>query len=427
MAITDGLVACWDLDEASGARLAHIGGAGNTLLPRNDPLGVPGYNGQAAGLVKASQQYLYNATASPLPLNSAFSILFYVRPSTMPTATSGLLTNGYSTATGQYDFVILTLPTARVLASFDGGGGGVVTSSNALVVGQWNQVLLWRSFLPDPTVLHLQVNGGPIITATFAPQGASAMPRFNVGATGGIGGAAFDYFDGAFDRITFWNRALSEGELALVRSSGAGSDCTFQSPSACEPLPDWIAYGATGGPEWGTALFAAPGGWEQRTQLWIQVRGRWDVSFLNVSKAQATTLVDFFRAVAWGKAGSFCFMDWRDHTFDNDIATGDGIASTFQLVKVYTSGTLSYARPLTRPIVSSLVVTVNGVETSAYTVDAVSGRLLFAAPPANGAVMHASGDFEVLVRFETDQLMVTCVTPEVFSCTGLGLVELIGE
>ena len=57
-------------------------------------------------------------------------------------------------------------------------------------------------------------------------------------------------------------------------------------PNTCEPLPAWIAYGATGGPEWGTALFAAPGGWEQRTQLWTQVRGRWDVSFLNGTRAR---------------------------------------------------------------------------------------------------------------------------------------------
>jgi uncharacterized protein (TIGR02217 family) len=195
----------------------------------------------------------------------------------------------------------------------------------------------------------------------------------------------------------------------------------------CEPLPAWIAYGATGGPEWGTALFAAPGGWEQRAQMFAQVRGRWDVSFINVSKAQATVLVDFFRAVAHGRAGSFCFTDWRDYTFANVIGTGDGTTSAFQLVKVYTSGTLSYARPLTRPIVSRLVVTVNGVLTSAYTVTEPGGMVQFDAPPPSGAVIHASGDFEVLVRFETDQLMVTCVAPNVFSCAGLGLVELIGE
>jgi len=195
----------------------------------------------------------------------------------------------------------------------------------------------------------------------------------------------------------------------------------------CEPLPEWIAYGATGGPEWGTALFSAIGGWEARQQMWAQVRGRWDVSFINVTKEQATILLDFFRAVAHGRAGSFCFTDWRDHTFDNQIGVGNGVISAFQLVKVYTSGTLSYARPLTRPIVSRLVVTINGVLTTAYTVAEPGGVVQFDAPPASGAVIHASGDYEVLVRFEADQLAVTCTTPNVFSCAGIGLVELIGE
>jgi uncharacterized protein (TIGR02217 family) len=195
----------------------------------------------------------------------------------------------------------------------------------------------------------------------------------------------------------------------------------------CEPLPAWIAYGATGGPEWGTALFAAPGGWEQRTQLFAQVRGRWDVSFVNVSKEQATTVVDFFRAVACGRAGAFCFTDWRDHTLSNVIGMGDGVLREFQLVKVYTSGTLSYTRPLTRPVADSLVVTLNGVLTEAYTVDTMGGTVTFTTPPPAGTQIHVTGEFEVLVRFESDQLMVTCVAPNVFSCAGLGLVELIGE
>ena len=195
----------------------------------------------------------------------------------------------------------------------------------------------------------------------------------------------------------------------------------------CEPLPRWIAYGATGGPEWGTAVFQAPGGWEQRAQQWAQVRGRWDVSFLNRTREETATLVAFFRAVAHGRAQSFCFVDWRDHTFANQIATGDASTSVFQLGKVYTSGSLSYTRPLTRPVLGSLEVRLNGVVTADYTVDTLSGRLSFPSAPATGVAIFATGEFEVLVRFDTDHLTVTCVAPDLFHCAGLGLVELIGE
>lgn len=220
---------------------------------------------------------------------------------------------------------------------------------------------------------------------------------------------------------------MAEGRLSQVVLEVLWTAAEAPAPPPCEPLPDWLAYGATGGPEFATAVFTAPGGWEARQQHWPQVRGRWDVSFLNRTREEMVTLVAFFRAVAQGKAQAFCFTDWRDHTFSNVIGTGDGATTTFQLGKVYTSGSLSYTRPLARPVVDSLVVTVNGVLTTAYTVSEPGGLVSFATPPASGAVIHASGDFEVLVRFETDQLMVTCVTPNVFSCAGLGLVELIGE
>ena len=132
----------------------------------------------------------------------------------------------------------------------------------------------------------------------------------------------------------------------------------------CEPLPEWIAYGATGGPEWGTALFAAPGGWEAAHSN--VGAGTWALGRVVHQREQGAgdSAGGFLSGGGLGRAGSFCFTDWRDHTFANVIGTGDGITSTFQLVKVYTSGTLSYARPLTRPIVSRLVVTVNGVLTT---------------------------------------------------------------
>lgn len=202
---------------------------------------------------------------------------------------------------------------------------------------------------------------------------------------------------------------------------------TQHEPLPCEPLPPWIALGATGGPEYAVSVFTAPGGWEARVQHWPQVRGRWDISFVHRSAADIATLLAFFRAVAQGRAQNFCFTDGTDYTFHNRIGIGDGATTAFQLVKVYQSGTLTYRRPLTRPVVSTLLVAVNGVPTTAYTLAAVGGRVVFDSPPPSGAVIEARGEFEVLVRFDTDNLQITCVTLGVFSCAGLGLVELVGE
>lgn len=202
---------------------------------------------------------------------------------------------------------------------------------------------------------------------------------------------------------------------------------TLDEALPCEPLPAWIALGATGGPEYAVSVFTAPGGWEDRVQHWPQVRGRWDVSFVNRSAADIAQLLAFFRAVAWGRAQNFCFTDGLDHTFHNQIATGDGATTTFQLIKVYQSGSLTYSRKLIRPVASSLRLTINGVPRTDYVLDAQRGLVGFATPPPAGAVIVAQGEFEVLVRFDTDSLQITCVTLGVFSCLGLGLVELVGE
>ena len=430
MAIRDGLIHCWDLDEASGIRLDHVGGPGALhLIEGGTPTtSVAGHVERAAVFTGTNWLSVGGEPVSSL-FQSPFTLAFWLWMDAYPTTESwSLVSSGNSLSSGQYFFhAIVRFDNHLIQVALEQGVGGVVTSLMPPPLGAWTLVIVWADETPGasgPT--HIQLNNGAIATVGTGGTAFTFGTPLVVGAIGVTTMSA--RLHGRMDQLMYWNRALSsQAERDLLWNTGHGMACAEPAAARCEPLPEWIAYGATGGPEWGTALFAAPGGWEQRTQLWSQVRGRWDVSFLNVSKAQAQVLVDFFRAVAHGRAGSFCFVDWRDHSFANVIGTGDGTASTFQLVKVYTSGTLSYGRPLSRPVVSSLVVTVNGVLTTAYTVSDTGGLLSFDAPPPSGAVISASGDYEVLVRFETDVLQITCVAPEVFSCTGLGLVELIGE
>jgi uncharacterized protein (TIGR02217 family) len=202
-----------------------------------------------------------------------------------------------------------------------------------------------------------------------------------------------------------------------------------RTPLPCEPLPGWIAFGASGGPDFGVSLFTSPGGWEERIKHWPQVRGRWDVSFVNCSAAQIAELVAFMRAVAHGQADNFCFKDviTPDYQFDNQIGIGTGATQTFQLVKVYQSGSLTATRPLTRPIPGTLTVTLNGVPTEDFEVNLASGEVIFDVPPASGALVWAAGEFETLVRFASDRLDLTCVAPGVFSAANLSLLELLGE
>lgn len=192
-------------------------------------------------------------------------------------------------------------------------------------------------------------------------------------------------------------------------------------------FPVEFAYGAEGGSEFATDIFLSPGGWESRLAHWPVRRGRWTVSFINRTQAQIQPLLHFFRAVGVGRGYSFRFRDFTDSQFNNTFALGDGSTSTFQLQKRYAYGSLTLYVPLTKPVASGLIVAVNGVQTTAYTVDDTTGLLTFAAPPASGAVLAAAGEFDRVVRFGEDRLPMTCVAPGVFSAAGIALVEVVDE
>jgi hypothetical protein len=62
------------------------------------------------------------------------------------------------------------------------------------------------------------------------------------------------------------------------------------------PVPDNIAYGATGGPEFATTVVATGSGHEKRNVNWAQARGRWDVASGLKKQSDIDELIAFYRA-----------------------------------------------------------------------------------------------------------------------------------
>lgn len=192
-------------------------------------------------------------------------------------------------------------------------------------------------------------------------------------------------------------------------------------------FPRTFAYGVTGGPEYATDLFTSPSGYEARQQHWLQSRGRWTVSFQHRTAAEIAPLLTLFRAVAEGCAYSFRFHDETDDTFANPIGTGDGVTTDYPLVKIYTVGSLTASRRLSAPIVATVTVTVGGVPTTAYTLEATTGLVRFAVAPPMGAEIAAAGEFDVPVRFATDTLPLQMVSVDAVTCEALELLEVLEE
>jgi hypothetical protein len=246
LALTDQLIACYDLDELTGTRVDHVTGdvVGGQLFPGGGVSSVIGKVGHAA---RFSTGYLHgpHVLEGQFLYQQQFTIAFWCRPTSVPGATSALITNAITTAAGQYDYVILALATtAQLEVSFQGGDGGVVFSATNLTIGAWNLIVIWR----DAATLSVQLNNGAIATAAFTPTITSSLDRLYLGATSGFSQTGEDFFAGDLDSLMVWDRVLLPAERGHVWNNGNGLGCDLAPPTvplllgcAAQALPPALA------------------------------------------------------------------------------------------------------------------------------------------------------------------------------------------
>jgi len=170
-------------------------------------------------------------------------------------------------------------------------------------------------------------------------------------------------------------------------------------------LPTNISKGAVGGPEFLTTIIELGSGHEQRDIRWSKARARYNIAYAIRSTSDLNTVRSFFFA-RQGRAYGFRFKDWADYELsDGSLGTGDGETTEFQLVKEYTSGSVTYTRTITKPVAGSVKIYVDSVEaTDGWSVDTTTGIVTFDAAPATDTEITADCEFDVPVRFDTDWL-----------------------
>jgi uncharacterized protein (TIGR02217 family) len=176
-------------------------------------------------------------------------------------------------------------------------------------------------------------------------------------------------------------------------------------------FPDRLAYGAMGGPAFSTSVVTSASGAEARNAEWAYPLHSWDVSQGINGQADWQVLRAFFMA-AGGKRRGWRFKDWTDyqasHTGDEAGVATALTATTFQMVKRYTSGSLTQDRIIYKPVAGTVEVKVSAVVDGTASVDATTGVITIASAPAASAITW-SGQFDVPMRFDTDALQARVV------------------
>ena len=199
-------------------------------------------------------------------------------------------------------------------------------------------------------------------------------------------------------------------------------------------FPDNISGGARGGPERRTQVVELASGDEERNASWANSRRRYDVAYGIRRSDDLAAVVAFFEARN-GRLFGFRYKDWADYKSslpsqattptDQQIGTGTGILTAFQLAKRYTSGAQVWTRTIAKPVAGTVRLALNGVEQmSGWTMDATTGVVIFAAAPAAGVAITAGFEFDVPVRFDTDMLDVTLDIERLGSITSIPLLEI---
>jgi uncharacterized protein (TIGR02217 family) len=181
-------------------------------------------------------------------------------------------------------------------------------------------------------------------------------------------------------------------------------------------------YPVLSSPRWSTSITVVDSGAERVNQ-------RWEHPLHRYSLPEAVRSHEIFEAIHdhWmvmrGPVHTFPFRDPLDFAsialtqpntapaitgLDQLCGTGDGFSLEFQLQKTYNRGGQTYTRIINRPIVSTVVATVAGVDPltldppMTYSVDRLTGIITTSYAPSPGQIVRAGFLFDIEVRFEAD-------------------------
>jgi uncharacterized protein (TIGR02217 family) len=199
-------------------------------------------------------------------------------------------------------------------------------------------------------------------------------------------------------------------------------------------FPDNISRGARGGPQRRTRIVTLASGDEERNAVWANSRRVYDAAY-GVRRADDLAAVIAFFEARNGRLRGFRWKDWADYksclpsgapaATDQVIGTGNGTTAAFQLVKTYASGGQSWKRTVLKPVSGKVLIAANAVAlSSGWTVDTTTGIITFSAPPATGVSITAGFEFDVPVRFDTDELPITLDLERMGSIASIPLIEI---
>jgi len=202
-------------------------------------------------------------------------------------------------------------------------------------------------------------------------------------------------------------------------------------------FPTRISLGASGGPERRTEIVVLGSGGEERNSRWADSKRSYNAGYGIKSVDDLHAVIAFFEERR-GRLHGFRWNDWSDYkscaptatpqASDQQIGVGNGATAAFQLIKTYGSSFAPWVRTITQPVAGTVLVAIDSVlqDPEDFAVNTSTGVITFAGGhvPGIGGVVTAGFEFDVPVRFDTDQLEINLGQIEAGSIPHIPIVEI---
>lgn len=174
-----------------------------------------------------------------------------------------------------------------------------------------------------------------------------------------------------------------------------------------------------------TRIKTLANGNEKRNANWTGSKRRYTSAYAAWNRADRAELLNAIEATD-GMVYAFRFKDWNDYRVEDQALGLSPAGSTpIQLAKTYTFGPRTKTRTITKPVTASVVIEENGVA-KAGTVAGLTGLFTPTTAWTPAAVITATFEFDVPVRFATDEIEIVLPHQDICQVNAM-LVEVFNE
>lgn len=221
MALRDGLVSYWKLDEASGVRADRRGS--NDLTPVGTVGAAAAVRSRGAQVLLADAgSYLQCAAPSGLQFTGSYTLAFWAYIYSLPEIQHYRDCVNYFVVDGQIRGFQAKAAFNNDMAWITGWGGSWLITHAPYVINTWTCFIAWVD-AENRNIDIVSSRDGFVSNVSAASEGMEVTACLDATPfiVGGLS-TDFGYGDQVIDEIGIWNRVLTSDERAEFYNAGAG-------------------------------------------------------------------------------------------------------------------------------------------------------------------------------------------------------------